>query len=102
MSYVGRPFAGRVVLLQSEAFSHQQVIHERWFELAKGEFDTVVISGTTHRDLLLGGRFMPTLAEHLREHLDRAVGGPLPAEPITLPCKSGSRIAAPTATRRAG
>lgn len=84
-SYVARPLAGRVLCLQSEQNSRNPLMHGRWAELATSEFKRHVVSGTTHRDLLLGTDWTPTLARILREHLDLALIEPTSAETVSVP-----------------
>ena len=100
LSYTGRRYAGRVLLIQSEESAHIQLFRERWAELATGEFECVVVPGTTHRDLLLGTDFTPMLARILREHLDRALTEPTSAEPSSVPFLTPSDDTARVRARR--
>jgi amino acid adenylation domain-containing protein len=85
VSYSARPLADRVLLIQSEQNALGFLYHKRWAELARGEFEHVVVPRTTHRDLLLGTACTPTLARILREHLDRDLVEPESEDPCLLP-----------------
>ncbi len=76
-------------------------IRERWLELATGQFEHVVVPGTTHRDLLRGTRFTPTLAQHLCDHLDRVISDPVADEPTITPFQRTAENAMSARTGRA-
>ena len=101
MSYLARPHAGHVLFIQSEEFSQSQRLRERWGELATVRFEHVVVPGTTHRDLLLGSRHTPALAQLLREHLDRAIVESASAEHTTVSLGGAADNAAPVRSGRA-
>ncbi len=69
--YVGRPFAGPILLFMSEEF-YRAGQSERWKSLAQGGSQAVVLPNTTHRSMsLLRERGLAeSVAGQLQAHLD--------------------------------
>jgi thioesterase domain-containing protein len=74
--YRARPFAGRLLLLQSEELQARMKFTERWRSLAAGEFERTVIAGS-HRETLLQEPHVSHLASALTGNLN-AVAARLP------------------------
>jgi len=72
-TYHSRPYSGRMVLIQSEEFLRFQYFHKRWAALANGIFEHVVITGGSHRSVLLQADDTQRTAKKLMDSINQAI-----------------------------
>ena len=73
LSYMAKPYAGRIALLQSEEYARKRDPHSRWQALTEGSFDQKMIAGSTHRTLLFQEPYTQRLAEQLTLQIQQAL-----------------------------
>ena len=72
-SYQGRPYRGRMLLIQSEEFLRFKYFHKRWAALASSVFEHVVIAGSSHRSVLLQADHTKLAAQKLMDSINQAI-----------------------------